>query len=275
MLDRYGVPEILPEDAQGQLAGLYQDIQFVLKVPVVPFLFRSLALFDRFLITAWEQVRGNMLTVHMEQAAKSLRHPPLDWQVPGSDWGSHYDSETLDQLRRTLSAFQYVNPKLLLITSAWAESLGNRPILGTGYAIGSIPPGLFPGNTEIPLMHPTKAPDRIRELLEDIAGTHHAFDIACDYRALAYYPEFLGTSWDHLKPYVQTPEYQLQHSRLLTESIRLAHTMPYPVTISQEELASCFTPQQIAGIIGMVSLCQHVLPGLIIDTEFFRRMLRC
>lgn len=69
MVDSYGIPEIFDQEASGPLKDLYSDIQYVLKVPVVNFIFRTLALYEPFLSLAWEQVRPNILTIE----GKTLR----------------------------------------------------------------------------------------------------------------------------------------------------------------------------------------------------------
>ncbi len=44
----YGVPEVYEQEAKENLEEIYQDIQAVLKVPVVNFIFRTLALYETF-----------------------------------------------------------------------------------------------------------------------------------------------------------------------------------------------------------------------------------
>lgn len=273
MRDGYGVPEIFEYEACGNLKLLYDDIKFVLKVPIVNFIFRTLAWYVKFLFTAWNDVRYNMLTTNMEFAAEKLRYPDISVAVPQINWAEYYSCSAIESIRKVVFTFNYVNTKLLLIASAWAESLGNRPIPGNGNVRGYIAPGITPGLPDIKLIDINKAPEPIQDLLMDIAGTHHTFDLASDYRALAYYPDFLGVSWLYLKPYVGTDEYCVINSQLKQKAIALAHTMPFPMTIDRKLLESMYSEKDIAGIMGIVSMFQNFLPGLIIDGEFFRRMI--
>jgi|GEM_PF-7123739 len=96
----YGVPEIFDKEAKGNLKAIYQDIQTVLKVPVVNFMFRSLALYESFLSEAWTQVRSNMLTMEMEKAADKLRYPDISVKTPGIEWANVYDVSS-DQANTT------------------------------------------------------------------------------------------------------------------------------------------------------------------------------
>jgi hypothetical protein len=273
MINRYGVPEIYEQEAKGLLKAVYTDIQFTLKVPVVNFIFRTLGLYERFLAIGWDQVKPNMLTVNMEQAAEDLRYPDLSLEVPHINWSEHYSEEQLEMIRRIVFTFNYVNTKLLLIASAWAESLSNRPILGKQNLKGYIEPGIIPGLPKVDLVQVNQAPPAIQDLLLDIAKKHHAFDVASDFRTLAHFPDFLSISWQGLAPYVGSEEYQRISSQLKSKSIALLNEMPFPVTVNRDRLELMYSRREIAGIMGVVSMFQNFLPGLIIDGEYFRRMV--
>lgn len=274
MRDRYGVPEIFEDEAYGSLKLLYNDIKFVLKVPIVNFIFRTLAWYDKFLFMAWNDVRNNMLTTNMELAAEKLRYPNISISAPEINWAKYYNYSAIDNIKRIVFTFNYVNTKLLLIASAWTESLGNRPISGNGNIQGDIIPGIIPRLPDIKLIDVNKASEPVQDLLMDIARTHHTYDLASDYRALAYYPDFLSVSWRYLKPYVDTDEYNVINSQLKEKAIELAHTMPFPVTVDRRRLEHVYSEKDIAGIMGIVSMFQNFLPSLIIDGEYFRRMIQ-
>lgn len=272
-MDSYGVPEIFEYEAKGSLKAVYADIQNVLKVPIINFIFRTLAWYERFLTVGWKQVRSNMLTFEGKRAAEALRYPDLGVPVPKVDWFRYYEKSTLDRLQATVVTFNYVNPKLLLIASAWAESLGDRPNSGKSKVKGTIQPGILPDLPPIHLIQIPEAPPPIRSLLLDIAKKHHHYEASSDYRALAHYPQFLRLSWEYLSDYIGTEEYMSLRGKLLSRSIHLTKELPYPVTIDRSMLEEYYNPAEIAGIMGIVSMFQSVLPDLIIDGEFFRRIL--
>ncbi len=146
--------------------------------------------------------------------------------------GEVYDLSTIEQIRRVVFTFNYVNPKLLLIASAWAESLGNRPVEGGKNDGGFLIPGVTPGLPDIRLVDMNYTTPYIQSLLMDIVKKHHAYDAASDYRSLANYPTFLAKSWENLKPYVGSDEYKLLGADLKKRSIELVHErMAFPVTI--------------------------------------------
>jgi hypothetical protein len=189
------------------------------------------------------------------------------------DLGAWYDPHTAETIRRTIFTFNYVNTKLLLIASAWAESLANRPIAGGEAVQGYISPGVLPYLPEITLVHMNEAPASIRRLLRDIAEKHHALDVASEFRTLAKYPLFLESAWMQLRDYVGTDRYSLLQSQIAGQSIKLARQMPFAVTINRQTLEPFFSLPDIAGIMGIVTMFQHFLPGLIIDGEYFRRLI--
>jgi hypothetical protein len=110
--------------------------------------------------------------------------------------------------------------------------------------------------------------------LLDIAKVHQAYDVASDFRVLANYPDFLGESWNHLREYVGTDEYNMIAAKLKSYSIDMAHQMPFPVTVSRHTLTPYYSDSDLAGIMGIVSMFQNFLPGLIIDGEYLRRLIR-
>jgi len=272
-MDYYGVPEIFESEAKGQTSLIYQDIKNVLKVPVVNFVFRTLAFYEEFLTITWSQVRPSMLTVNMERAAHMLRYPNLSVHLPNLDWSKTYDEQIINRIRNIIFTFNYVNPKLLLIVSAWSESLANRQGRGANTIEGYIQPGVISSLPQIDLIHVQDAPPDIKDLLLDIAEKHHSFDVASDFRALAYYPEFLKGSWKFLREYIGTDEYNMISSKLKSQAIQYAHQMPFPVTINRKQLETFYTNADIAGIYGIVSLFQSFLADLIIDGELLRRIV--
>lgn len=273
-MNQYGIPEVVESEAHGVVKEVYEDIKYVLKVPIVNFMFRALAHYPEFLTYAWQQIRPNMLTVNMESASNRLRFPNIRTQVPAFDFTNAYNPQTLQHIKNVIAAFQYVNPKLLLIASAWSEGLGNRPIIPQKENLGQIEPGVFKSMPHIELIHIPSAPFYLKQLLLDIAREHHSYDVASDFRALARYPQFLEVAWHYLKPYIGNDEYTILKSKLLKQSVSFVHQdMPFPVTINSHQLARIYTPAQIAGIMGLVSLFQHFLPGLIVEVEFIRRLI--
>ncbi|EDL66117.1 halocarboxylic acid dehydrogenase DehI family protein [Bacillus sp. SG-1] len=270
----YGVPEIFENETYGNLELIYNDIKYVLKVPIVNFIFRTTAFYETFLTMAWHQVRPSMLTYKMEREAENLRNPTIEFEVPTFYLSNYYSIAEAKNLIKTIDIFNYVNPKLLLICSAWAESLAGRSISGGTSTVGAISPGVWPGLPEIEMVKIEETSYKNQQLLLDIAKTHQSYDAASDFRALAKYLEFLSEGWRCLKTYANTEEYTVTASRIKSQSIEMAHQMPYPVWINRDILSNYYSDRDIAGIMGVISMFQDLLPKLIIDGEFFRKMIK-
>jgi len=270
----FGIPEIYEEEAAGELKEVYHDIKQVLKVPVVNFIFRALANYPEFLKMAWTEVRESFLTINMEKTANSIRYPQISLPIQPFHKGQfHLDPSMIHQIKKEIFIFQYVNPKLSIIASAWAESLGYRPIDGGKKVWGFISPGIEINLPKVQMVKWSEASPAVQKLYLSIMKKHHAFDIASDYRVYAKYPEFLESIWSQLKKYVGTEDYVKTQEQIKKSAIQLAHKqMPYPVTINRAQLEKDFTPADIAGIMGLVSYFQNFLPDLIIETEFIRRL---
>ncbi len=271
---QFGIPEIFEESASASLKVLYGDIKQVLKVPIINFIFRALAQYEKFLYTGWQQVRSSMLTMSAERAAASLREPSLSFVPERYDWASIMGMERLKKVEKIVFTFNYVNPKLLLIALAWQESLGYRPIKGVALSGGLIEPGILPGLPSIRLIDFPEADSRQKELLWDIMTVKHSYDIASDYRALALYPEFLQPVWSGMKEYVSSDEFSLRSRSIKEHARQLVHTnFPYPVIITPEDLAGMYSHKDAAGIMAVIALFSDFLADLIIEGECIRRFL--
>lgn len=111
----------------------------------------------------------------------------------------------------------------MLIVSTWAESLSNRPIIGRKPAKGFITPGVWKNLSPIKFVNVQDASSAIQDIFSDIMEKHRAFDVASDFRALAKYPMFLSDSWNQLRNYVGTEEYNRHIGDLKEQSILYAH----------------------------------------------------
>jgi hypothetical protein len=75
------------------------------------------------------------------------------------------------------------------------------------------------------------------------------------------------------KSYVGSPDYTLIHEHLKTQATHLTIQLPYLVTINRDHLETIYSAREIAGVMGLVTLFQIFLPGLIIDVDYLRKLL--
>ena len=79
--------EVMPDEAGEGVRAVYEETRTHLRVPVVNFLFRSLANYPPYLSFAWNKIAPHLLTPRFEEAADTLRaralvepiYEPTDW----------------------------------------------------------------------------------------------------------------------------------------------------------------------------------------------------
>lgn len=271
------IPEILEGEARGRLRKLYHQIKATMHVPIVPYLFRTLAFYPSFLQYAVETSRPNLLSRAFEEAAGELRAvPPPDIPVPPlPPYVTHRDLRGAASL---LPVFHYANAKELLLATAWYEALSERPVAGNGTSLNDgefLPPGIpaaFP--KPIPLVRVESASLHLQTLLKQIVDAQRTFGPASQYRALAQYPTFLTGAWQEIYPYLHEPWYQEQRRLLLARAGVLAHRLPYPLPLSPRRLRHVLSPREIASCIGLIAMFRDLLPNLILDIELMNGMMR-
>ena len=67
------LPEVDQADARGKLRNIYEDIEFTLPAPWVPFAIRVLSLFPAFVPAAWHLLKPQISTVYAERGADLVR----------------------------------------------------------------------------------------------------------------------------------------------------------------------------------------------------------
>lgn len=278
MLEKSAVSKVLNDSSNVLSEELCQDIAFVLGVPQVPDMFRLLEPFEKFMETAWIQVRMNLLSDEAEDAAASLRGVRLSLVPPQINWRGMYSPGTFEALRNTVRSGYEANPKLLLLVSAWLEGLQGRPIQGNGQAV----PG-FAGSTgsvakskrlgqETPAFENALS---VKMLLEEIAREHRFPAVPEDYRQLAAFPEFLRIEWGYLKPCIKSDEYADQKNRLVREAAGLVHDLPLPVHMERlfnsKFEGGTLPEEKKARLIEVLELLRDQLAALILDLNFYRK----
>jgi hypothetical protein len=105
--------EVMPDEASEGVRAVYEETRTHLRVPVVNFLFRSLANYPPYLSFAWNKIASHLLTPRFEEAADTLRARALVEPIyKPTDWTSLGD---LKQIRAFTDTIHYVLPKLLLV----------------------------------------------------------------------------------------------------------------------------------------------------------------
>src|SRR5579883_377377 len=178
--------------ASGETERIFHEIEQTFRVTGINLEFRTLAGFDKLFPVLWEEAFLNVETLAFEEGADHLRAEAV--QVaralgrPGALEAVDLGESERFRLRALLALYHYVNPKLLLFTSAL--SLALRGVgLGAGVDERATEESLVRGVP--PAMHPMEMVDeepddpRLRAIFDDIRRTLDLPSVNSDYRSLA------------------------------------------------------------------------------------------
>jgi hypothetical protein len=124
-------PEVDHADASGELAEIYDDIEFTLRAPWVPFAVRVMSLFPAFVPAAWQALKPQISTVYAEKGADLVREASI---IPGPLppdrrprlRAAGRSEEEISKIREALDSLNYGNPKGLILITAWNEAWNER-----------------------------------------------------------------------------------------------------------------------------------------------------
>ncbi len=267
-------PQVDHADATGELKEVYDDIQATLRVPWVAFACRVLATFPGYLPLAWRAAQPNFATRYAERTVDALRERsllpgpnPPDLRPKLRELG--WDDARIDALRRAVDAFNYGNPKYLLLLTAWYEAFHNRPSGGAEHSqenAAPIPRGLPEGVAPMQLVDPNTASPEVQALLKRATDLHFHHGAASDFRVLANWPDLLRLALDQvLEPVVRTEEYDAVARALLVQAREQIRGFPTPAGVSQDVLAETCSPSELAGLSGLLFMYQRFISDVTID----------
>lgn len=261
-------------EATGELERVYHEIKQILRVSGINLNFRTWAAHGGFLPIMWDSLRDNLETRPFETAADEIRAEavrmagelgPIDAAsaVPLGQSQSYHILSALD-------LYHYINPKLLVLTSAVAlslegEEVGLESTEPPERIVRGVPSTMFP--MEMESDHPDN--DQVRQLYRDICATLSLPSVNSDYRTLALWPNYLAAAWARLEPLVRTRQYIECTNNLREDSRAMARALPYPVGLSVDSVrASGADPDEVAQV---TRSFEQLLPGLIIHIALLQR----
>lgn len=183
-------------EAEGEIERVYHEIRQVLRVSGVNLNFRTWATFERFLPAMWDVLCPNLQTRDFENAADRVRSnavaaaaglPQLDALA-----GLRLGESQRYQIQAALDLYHYINPKLLVLTSAVRLALDGEKL---GRDTGDTPERIESGEPAkmfpMEMVEEESEDEQLRELFEDIKSTLGLSSINSDYRTLGLWPDYL------------------------------------------------------------------------------------
>lgn len=264
-----GKPKQVAEyDAEGEVERVYHEIRQSLRVSGVNLNFRTWAGFGKFLPLMWDSIRPNIETLAFEEAADRLRAEAIEHAAKfGESAPSHKNlgpSQTY-QIQKALDLYHYINPKLLIMTSAVRSALVGEAV-GDGTAgekemlpERGVPAGMYP----MEMVEEEPDDERIKAIFSDIKKTLSLQSINSDYRTLALWPDYLEPAWKRLKPITTTQEFRRASEDLRETSRRYARALPYKLALSARDVKG--VGEDPDEIVEITSKFETLLPGLILN----------
>jgi halocarboxylic acid dehydrogenase DehI len=262
-------------EAEGEIERIFHEIRSTLRVTGVDLSFRVWAAFDRVLPAIWEALRPNLETRAFEHGADRLRAESVEsaallGKVRAFSTVSLGPSQRY-QLQKALDLYHYLNPKLLLLTSALVQSLKGEGIGGREIVPGECeliergaPAGMAPME-----MEPEEPRDReARRIFADVGRTLDSSWIHSEYRAIALWPEYLKAAWRDLKPIVRTERYRSASEDLRARAREMARGLPYPVPLSSAHLEELGADAE--SIFDTTASFERLLPPLLLNVALLQ-----
>ncbi len=223
----YRIGEVMPDEAEEEVAAVYEDIRDRLRVPFVNFLFRTLANYPAYLSFAWDRIAPHLLSADFERTADELRRRALIEPAPEKTNFDQVGPEDLEKVRAFTDTIHYALPKLLLVASAFDEGLGGAS--GTEAAASdAVEPGVAEGTFALPMVSSEDADSGLSALFGRIRERHGHPDVASYYRGIGNWPSLLEDLWSRLEPTVGSDSYEERKEDLLDRNREAVLDMPLP-----------------------------------------------
>ena len=267
-------PQIEHHEAAGELKATFEDIEETLRVPWVAFACRVMSMFPGFLPKAFGAARAHFSTRHAERAADSLRRNALlparglrDPRPALRKWG--WSEGKIAELIGVLDAFNYGNPKYLLLITGWSEAIQGRHPHGKPLSAADAAPLPRGRPGQVTSLHHMvdehAASPEVLRLYQRVKDLHFHHGPSSDYRLLANYPDYLALALEEaIAPVVRTPEYDRKQRDLIAEARGWVHSLPGPVGVEPGALDEC-APRDIAGLTGLLFMYQRFIADITID----------
>lgn len=277
------VPEYL---ADGDLLPAYADLKATLGVPWVGVITQAVAHYRPFFLQAWAQFSVNAKTRCFERQCEHIRLLAVDQvqvHLPATPQRTRllalgYSERELAQVAATLDVFNAGNPPYLLLATAIKESLCfGRTLGGTPASPDDVlPRTAIPPSGSVPVMvEPHHATGDVLAVYGRIKTALNLPFVNSDYKAMARWPSYLQLAWTDLEPWVGQPGYQAARQRVHDAAVDAVAQLPHAYTMRHAEaLAAGLSDAEAQELMGVISLFQWLLSGLIVNMTQCRRALQ-
>lgn len=264
--------EILEEQATGRVKEIFDDIKQTLRISLVNYIYRALAVYPEFLDLAWTQIKPNISTYHAERGADEIR---AKGRLDVADHVNQLlqlglSKEDQVEVERVIDTFNYVNPKGFLNVTTWRMSLEGSPVGGATVApsdLRQIPRGIPSGMATLQMVERKKAPHDVAEVYDDIVATLRHGGVPSVYRCLGRWPPAVKLAWQIMKPILLSREFHSRADQLHELAVDAVKGFPYTVDVSRERLRRelGYNNDSIIQISSILDTFHALIPNVIVQ----------
>ncbi len=245
-----------------------------MRVSGVNLIFRTWASFEKFFPAMWDPMRPNVETLAFEDSADEVRNAAaqqaVEWPSFDAKEAAQLGESQCYQVQAALALYHYINPKLLVFTSAVTMALEGEEV---GVSNGDDPQKIEQGVPArmYPMEMEAEEPEdkRLRDLFDDIKQTLDLNSINSDYRTLALWPSYLEAAWQGLKPVTQQDDFRAASESLRDRSRQLAKALPHKVQLSLQQVEEL--GEDADKVLQASQRFEQLLPSLILNIALLSR----
>lgn len=266
------IEPVRKEETPPEIRSVLEDIQDTMGIPWAPVNWRSYARYPRVLQLFWERLKPAVATEGFLKEALNIAELAYRdvsaWYLPSSR--IILASQDRQPLQWELDALEYGNPQLLIQQAALTRIVRGLYAGREGPPRARSRPSPY-RHPELVMVSEEEAPEPIRQLYQDIKRTIDLPLVTSDYQTLAKWPGFLVPAWDDVKRWRARDEYRRLEYRIAERAEMAAGRLTPPVGVDPAELrAAAGSQEEHEGLLALVQLFTHLLPGLIVNIALFR-----
>ena len=261
-------------DAPPRTRQIFDEVRHSLGVPVVPVLYQSYATCPEFLEIHWQAFRPavqsrQFFSLGARLAAESYTRVHNYFDVNSlSSRELHYSTRPEIPLAQVLDYYQYLNPLLLLITSAQMQAF-EGPVGSERITPESAQHPDFPVSPR--LLEMAEATPAVHRIWDDRRHLLELAFISDEHRALAVWPRFYQEYWRALQQLMRSPLFTDSQYRIGESAFSLSRELPGKMETNVSQLLEAgLTDDDVASLARINEAFEQALSGLILDITFAR-----
>lgn len=226
--------EVPEAQAEGKIKSIYDDVKATLRVPFVPSVTRSLAVYPDYLIPAWTVLKPNAQIQFFEQQSDRIRRLAVS-EATGL---GRPPAPPGDESVATVRTLNYALPRIFLATAALRSATnGEQPRMQTLSLDQKrqMKPGV-PAGASVGATWDEATEERLQTTVQDIIESHGLVQLTPEFRSLGAQPEYLEMAWAAFKPGIAESQYRRTQWALRQAAEEAVTSFPFRMDINPHAL---------------------------------------